>query len=44
LDPPDQRIRYWDCGENPNNAVVQTKDGTTAFRNLKFSDEKEKGK
>ncbi len=24
------RIQYWDCGENPNNAVVQTKEGTTA--------------
>src|SRR5262245_8576953 len=41
-DPP--RIRYWDCGENPNNAVFQTKDGTTQFKNLNFSDEKEKGK
>ena len=43
-DPPDQRIRYWDCGENPNNAVFQTKDGTTQFKSLNFSDEKQKGK
>jgi len=41
-DPP--RIRYWDCGENPNNAVFQTKDGTTQFKDLNFSDEKKKGK
>lgn len=40
-DPP--RINYWDCGENPNNAVFQTKDGTTQFRDLNFKD-KEKGK
>lgn len=38
-DPPDQRIRYWDCGENPNNSVVQTKDGTTEFRDLKYREE-----
>jgi hypothetical protein len=43
-DPPDQRIRYWDCGENPNNAVFQNKEGTTQFRDLNFSDEKQKGK
>jgi len=48
LDDPDRnlRIRYWNCGENPNNSVVQTKDGTTQFRSLNF-DEKpgsEKGK
>ena len=42
-DPPDQRIRYWDCGENPNNAVFQTKDGTTQFRSLNYR-EGEKGK
>ena len=40
LDDPDKnlRIRYWNCGENPNNSVVQTKDGTTAFRSLNFGD------
>ena len=41
-EPP--RIQYWDCGENPNNVVVQTKEGTTAFKDLNFSDEKQKGK
>jgi hypothetical protein len=40
-DPP--RINYWDCGENPNNAVFQDKSGTTQFRDLGFKD-KEKGK
>jgi hypothetical protein len=48
LDDSDKslRIRYWNCGENPNNSVVQTKDGTTAFRNLNFGDnaETKKGK
>jgi hypothetical protein len=48
LDNPDKslRIRYWNCGENPNNSVVQTKDGTTAFRSLNFGDnaETKKGK
>ena len=43
LSDPNLRIRYWNCGENPNNAVVQTKDGTTAFRDLNFS-ATEKGK
>jgi len=40
------RIRYWNCGENPNNSVFQTKDGTTQFKNLNFDtkDNKEKGK
>jgi hypothetical protein len=36
-DPP--RIRYWDCGENPNNSVFQTKDGTTQFRDLKYTED-----
>jgi hypothetical protein len=40
-DPP--RINYWDCGENPNNAVFQDKSGTTQFKDLGFKD-KEKGK
>ncbi len=30
------RIRYWDCGENPNNEVYKTKDGSTDFKNLTF--------
>ena len=37
LSDPDLRIRYWNCGENPNNSVFQNKDGTTEFRNLNFS-------
>ena len=48
LDDPDKslRIRYWNCGENPNNSVVQTKDGTTQFRDLNFGEKSgaEKGK
>jgi hypothetical protein len=45
LSDPDLRIRYWNCGENPNNSVVQTKDGTTAFKNANFSgQEKKEGK
>jgi hypothetical protein len=40
------RIRYWNCGENPNNSVFQTQDGTTQFKNLNFDSKasKEKGK
>jgi hypothetical protein len=39
LNDPDKslRIRYWNCGENPNNSVVQTRDGTTQFKDLTFS-------
>jgi hypothetical protein len=39
LTDPDKslRIRYWNCGENQNNSVVQTKEGTTQFRELDFS-------
>ena len=42
----DLRIRYWNCGENPNNSVFQTKDGTTQFKGLNFDtkDKQEKGK
>jgi hypothetical protein len=32
------RIRYWNCSENPNNAVVKTKDGSTDFKDLTFTD------
>ena len=38
LSDPDLRIRYWDCGENPNNAVFQNQAGTTEFRKLDFSE------
>jgi hypothetical protein len=44
LDDPDKnlRIRYWNCGENQNNSVVQTKEGATEFRNLAFTKKSEK--
>ena len=48
LSDPDKslRIRYWNCGENQNNAVFQTKDGGTQFQDLTFtkSDDKRGGK
>jgi hypothetical protein len=44
LSDPDLRIRYWNCGENPNNAVVQTKEGATRFRDLDFSTQDPEGK
>jgi hypothetical protein len=39
LDDPDKslRIRYWNCGENENNSVVQTKEGATQFRGFTFA-------
>ena len=37
LSDKDLRVRYWNCGENPNNSVYQNKEGTTEFRNLDFS-------
>jgi hypothetical protein len=30
------RIRYWNCAENANNAVHQTRDGTTQFDGFTF--------
>ena len=44
LSEPDLRVRYWNCGENPNNSVFQNKEGTTEFRNLNFSGENEEKK
>jgi hypothetical protein len=48
LDDPDKglRIRYWNCGENQNNSVFQTQDGSTQFQDLTFtkSDDKRGGK
>jgi hypothetical protein len=32
------RIGYWDCGENPNNAVEQTDEGTSQFSDFTFTD------
>ncbi len=31
------RINYWHCGENPNNAVEQTTDGTSRFSDFTFT-------
>jgi hypothetical protein len=32
------RIRYWDCHENPNNDVVQTKNGSSDFVHFTFDE------
>jgi hypothetical protein len=32
------RIGYWHCGENPNNAVEQTEDGTSQFSDFTFTE------
>ena len=39
LDDQDKnlRIRYWNCGENQNNTVVQTKEGATEFQGFTFT-------
>jgi hypothetical protein len=33
------RIRYWHCGENENNSVVQSEGGSTQFRDFTFTDD-----
>jgi hypothetical protein len=33
------RIRYWYCGENPNNAVFETEEGGTDFIDFTFTQE-----
>jgi hypothetical protein len=33
------RIRYWHCGENQNNSVYQTQDGTTQFNDFTFTEQ-----
>ena len=33
------RIRYWHCGENQNNAVFQTQEGTTQFDDFTFTEQ-----
>jgi hypothetical protein len=33
------RIGYWHCGENPNNAVEQTDDGTSQFSDFTFTEQ-----
>jgi hypothetical protein len=30
------RVRYWNCGENENNSVYQTKEGATQFKGFTF--------
>jgi hypothetical protein len=30
------RMAYWHCGENPNNEVVKTPDGSTQFKDFSF--------
>jgi len=44
LSDPDKslRIRYWNCGENQNNSVYQTKEGATQFRDLTFAKKTDK--
>ena len=32
------RINYWHCGENPNNTVEQTTEGTSQFSDFTFTD------
>jgi len=32
------RIRYWDCGENQNNVVEKTEEGTSDFSNFTFTE------
>jgi hypothetical protein len=33
------RIGYWHCGENPNNVVVETEEGTSQFGDFTFTSE-----
>jgi hypothetical protein len=44
LSDPDKsmRIRFWNCGENQNNTVVQTKEGATEFRGFTFTKKNDK--
>jgi hypothetical protein len=39
LNDPDRnlRIRYWNCAENQNNSVYQTKEGATDFQGFTFA-------
>ena len=43
---PDRSLRmnYWHCGENPNNDVLKTPDGSTQYRDFKFSDDNDRAK
>jgi hypothetical protein len=44
LDNPDKslRIRYWNCGENPNNVVTIAQDGSTHHKDLTFTESDDK--
>jgi hypothetical protein len=44
LDDPDKnlRIRYWNCTENQNNTVYQTKEGATDFQGFTFTKKDDK--
>ena len=44
LSNPDNslRIRYWDCGENQNNAITKTEEGSSDFTHFTFTDKAEK--
>ncbi len=44
LSNPDNslRIRYWDCGENQNNTVTKTEEGSSDFAHFTFTDKTEK--
>jgi hypothetical protein len=43
---PDKSLRmnYWHCGENPNNDVIKTPDGSTQFKDFIFGGEKDRAK
>lgn len=36
------RIRYWNCGENQNNTVEKTDQGTSDFSNFTFTQKDDK--
>jgi hypothetical protein len=33
------RIGYWHCGENPNNVIERTEEGSSTFDDFTFTDE-----
>jgi hypothetical protein len=33
------RVRYWHCSENPNNAIVETEEGSSQFQDFDFTEE-----
>lgn len=38
------RMNYWHCGENPNNDVFKTPDGSTQYNDFTFTGPKEQGR